>query len=367
MSLLRPLLDRAATWLKGGAPARPVHTAASFRGLLRRECVRADRAGRQLSLLVLAPPAGRARAVLALLDRRLRETDELGWMEDGSVGALLTDTPREGARAVAAQLLEALAEAGAAPRAHAVFTYPGDWISSGETAPDTSDRAQGEADDVAPAAACAAVPPCLSPYPLWKRAMDIAGALAAIALLGPVLLAVALAVRLSSPGPVLFRQTRIGYRGLPFTMLKFRSMYVDCGDETHAHFLKALVSGEGSGGGGFKLRHDPRITPVGRFIRRWSLDELPQLFNVLLGDMGLVGPRPEPAYAQDGYAPWYYRRVLAAKPGITGLWQVRGRSRVSYETMVRMDLRYSQRIRFLTDARLLLETVRAVVSAEGAY
>ena len=106
---------------------------------------------------------------------------------------------------------------------------------------------------------------------------------------------------------------------------------------------------------------------MGRFIRRWSLDELPQLFNVLRGDMGLVGPRPEPAYATEGYAQWYYRRVLGAKPGITGLWQVHGRSRVSYETMVRMDLRYSRRISPVTDALLLLQTVRAVLSTEGAY
>ena len=171
---------------------------------------------------------------------------------------------------------------------------------------------------------------------------------------------------LNSAGPVFFRQERIGYGGRRFRMWKFRSMYTGAGDAAHAAYLKSLIAGQG-GEDGFKMRADPRITPVGRFIRRWSLDELPQLFNVLRGDMGLVGPRPETAYATEGYAQWYYRRVLGAKPGITGLWQVHGRSRVSYETMVRMDLRYSRRISPIADALLLLQTVRAVLSTEGAY
>jgi lipopolysaccharide/colanic/teichoic acid biosynthesis glycosyltransferase len=261
-------------------------------------------------------------------------------------------------------VLSRLERDGAAPLAHAVYTYPGDWLAPGE-----STAAAPEKEAVEPAGVAAlAVPPCLAAYPFWKRVMDVAGALAAILLLSPVLLAVALAVRLSSAGPVFFRQERIGYGGRPFRMWKFRSMYTGAGDAAHAAYLRSLVSGEGGGeDGGFKLRADPRITPVGRFIRRWSLDELPQLFNVLRGDMGLVGPRPEPGYATEGYAQWYYRRVLGAKPGITGLWQVHGRSRVNYETMVRMDLRYSQRLSLFADFRLLLQTFRAVLSTEGAY
>jgi lipopolysaccharide/colanic/teichoic acid biosynthesis glycosyltransferase len=344
------------------APAR-TRSVADFRDTLRRECIRADRTGREFSLLVLAPSPSGASATLDLLARRLRETDEIGWMEGGSVGALLTDTGRDGAQLVAGQVLSRLERDGAAPLAHAVYTYPGDWTTPAEPAsvpaPETAD---------APAAAFAATPPVLGAYPAWKRVMDVAGALVALLVLSPVLLAVALAVRLSSAGPVFYRQDRIGYGGRRFRMWKFRSMYTGAGDAAHAAYLRSLVAGEGGDvQSGFKLRGDPRITPVGRFIRRWSLDELPQLFNVLRGDMGLVGPRPEPAYATEGYAQWYYRRVLGAKPGITGLWQVHGRSRVDYETMVRMDLRYGQRISPLADARLLLQTFRAVLSAEGAY
>ncbi|HEX2080981.1 MAG TPA: sugar transferase [Longimicrobium sp.] len=356
------MLTRLFPRLFAAPAAARAHSVANFRGCLRRECARADRTGREFSLLVLAPSPSGAAATLELLGRRLRETDEIGWMEGGSIGALLTDTGREGAQLVAGEVLSRLERDGAAPLAHTVFTYPGDWMAPGAPA-----ASADQAPEPAGAAASAAVPPCLAAYPLWKRVMDVAGALVAILVLSPVLLAVALAVRLSSAGPVFFRQERIGYGGRRFRMWKFRSMYSGAGDAAHAAYLRSLVAGQGGPDGGFKLRADPRITPVGRFIRRWSLDELPQLFNVLRGDMGLVGPRPEPAYATEGYAQWYYRRVLGAKPGITGLWQVHGRSRVSYETMVRMDLRYGQRLSPLADARLLLQTVRAVLSAEGAY
>jgi lipopolysaccharide/colanic/teichoic acid biosynthesis glycosyltransferase len=361
------MLTRLLTWIVPalrGTPAARVHSLADFRGYLRRECIRADRTGRELSLVVLAPSPSGTSTLLRLLGDRLRETDEIGWMEGGSVGALLTDTGREGAHLVAGELLSRLEREGAAPLAHAVYTYPGDWMAVGEPVAAPSP----EAAETVPAASAVAVPPCLAAYPFWKRVMDVAGALAALLLLSPVLLAVALAVRLSSTGPVFFRQERVGYGGRRFRMWKFRSMYTGAGDAAHAAYLRSLVAGQGGGGdGGFKLRADSRITPVGRFIRRWSLDELPQLFNVLRGDMGLVGPRPEPGYATEGYAQWYYRRVLGAKPGITGLWQVHGRSRVSYETMVRMDLRYSQRLSLFADALLLLQTVRAVLSTEGAY
>ena len=359
--MLTRLFTRLVPALRG-TPAGRARSVADFRGCLRRECARADRTGREFSLLVLAPSPSGTAATLDLLDRRLRETDEIGWMEGGSLGALLTDTGREGAQLVTGQVLSRLEREGAAPLAHTVFTYPGDWQAGDAPASPSPAAAAAEA------AASVAAPPIPGEYPAWKRVIDVAGALAALLLLSPVLLAVALAVRLSSRGPVFFRQERIGYGGRRFRMWKFRSMYTDAGDAAHAAYLRSLVAGQGgSAEGGFKLRVDPRITPVGRFIRRWSLDELPQLFNVLCGDMGLVGPRPEPAYATEGYAQWYYRRVLGAKPGITGLWQVHGRSRVSYETMVRMDLRYGQRLSPLADALLLLQTVRAVLSAEGAY
>jgi lipopolysaccharide/colanic/teichoic acid biosynthesis glycosyltransferase len=167
---------------------------------------------------------------------------------------------------------------------------------------------------------------------------------------------------------VIFRQARTGFGGRPFRMLKFRTMRADADDAAHARYLAALVAGtEDDGGAPRKLRDDPRLTPIGGFLRRWSLDELPQLLNVLRGEMSLVGPRPEPVYVARSYPRWYHRRVLHAKPGITGAWQVGGRSRVSYETMVRMDLRYARAPTLGGDLALLFHTLRAVVSREGAY
>ncbi len=211
-----------------------------------------------------------------------------------------------------------------------------------------------------------------APYRI-KRALDIGLALLALAVLWPLMLAVAIAIRLDSKGPILFRQQRLGRNGQSFAFLKFRSMRVDSDDSIHRAFVAALIKaggtpGEGEAGGSvkYKLQHDPRITRVGHFIRRTSIDELPQLFNVLIGEMSMVGPRPPIAYEAMQYRPWHLRRVLAVKPGITGLWQVEGRSRVTFDEMVRMDLRYIRECSLVLDLKLLLRTVAVVLRCEGA-
>jgi exopolysaccharide biosynthesis polyprenyl glycosylphosphotransferase len=176
-----------------------------------------------------------------------------------------------------------------------------------------------------------------------------------------VLLGLAIAVRLSSPGPVLFRQQRVGRAGVEFTMLKFRSMYADA--EQRLGDLYALSDGNGVH---FKMRDDPRMTPLGRWIRRFSLDELPQLFNVLRGDMSMVGPRPPLSEEVALYAADDSRRMLV-KPGITGLWQVSGRSDLSWDESVRLDLRYVDNWSMTLDLLILWKTVRAVIYGAGAY
>src|SRR4029078_10085330 len=159
-----------------------------------------------------------------------------------------------------------------------------------------------------------------------KRVLDIIGSLMLLALLSPVFLLVAVLVKLKSPGPVFFRQTRIGEKAQPFTMLKFRSMYVNNDNAIHQQYINWFISQSDqekkSAAGVFKLTNDPRITPIGHFLRKTSLDELPQLWNVLMGDMSLVGPRRPLEYEVQKYAACHCRRVLEAKPGITGLWQV---------------------------------------------
>lgn len=210
--------------------------------------------------------------------------------------------------------------------------------------------------------------------PRWlcalRRFVDLIFAIVLILLFGPILSAVAIAVRLDSHGPALFRQRRVGYEEREFTLYKFRSMRLDADPRGHQEYVTALIKGENSPPDGgreslYKLAVDNRITSVGRWIRRWSLDELPQLFNVLLGDMTLVGPRPAIPYEVAEYPSWYLQR-FAVKPGLTGLWQVSGRSERSYEEMVRLDIEYTERRSPGLDLSILLKTPWTVLSRKGA-
>ena len=199
----------------------------------------------------------------------------------------------------------------------------------------------------------------------WRRVVksgvDRTVAACALLALAPVLLAIALAVRVTSPGPVLYRQVRVGLNGQPFTMLKFRSMVVDADQR-----LTELRDANISDGLLFKIRNDPRITPVGRWLRRLSLDELPQLVNVLTGDMSLVGPRP-PLPAEVAQYDSSIRRRLLVKPGLTGLWQISGRSDLPWEDAVRLDLRYVENWSLAMDLSILGRTLGAVLNSRGAY
>jgi exopolysaccharide biosynthesis polyprenyl glycosylphosphotransferase len=194
-----------------------------------------------------------------------------------------------------------------------------------------------------------------------KGAVDRCGALLGLIALAPVLLVLALAVRLSSPGPVLYRQERIGVNGRSFGMLKFRSMVVDADQR-----LEEIRADNISDGLLFKMRDDPRVTPVGRWLRRFSLDELPQLLNVLGGSMSLVGPRPPLPGEVARYDSSVSRRLLV-KPGLTGLWQISGRSDLPWEEAVRLDLRYVENWSLALDLLILWKTGRAVLSRSGAY
>jgi exopolysaccharide biosynthesis polyprenyl glycosylphosphotransferase len=195
-----------------------------------------------------------------------------------------------------------------------------------------------------------------------KRIIDVFGAAAALILTAPVWALIALSIKLDSPGPVLLRQTRLGYRGQPFECFKFRSMHVNA-DQLLERLRGQLPEDER---GKFKLKHDPRRTRVGRLIRRMSLDELPQILNVLAGEMSLVGPRPPLPSEYERYEDWERAR-LEMPPGITGLWQVRGRSDIDFDEMVLMDLYYIENWRLRLDLQILLQTIPAVLSRRGAY
>jgi exopolysaccharide biosynthesis polyprenyl glycosylphosphotransferase len=204
----------------------------------------------------------------------------------------------------------------------------------------------------------------------FKRSLDLVGASLAMLVFSPVFAAIALAVKFSSKGPILFRQQRVGQFGQRFTFLKFRSMYVNNSAEIHKEYVKKLIAGKADQKGRdgvFKITDDPRVTPVGRFLRRTSLDELPQFINVLVGEMSLVGPRPPLPYEVEAYDVWHRRRLLEARPGITGLWQVNGRSRTKFDDMVRLDLQYARKQSLWLDLKILLRTPAAVLSGDGAY
>jgi lipopolysaccharide/colanic/teichoic acid biosynthesis glycosyltransferase len=202
-----------------------------------------------------------------------------------------------------------------------------------------------------------------------KRLMDIVGSLFGLLLFSPLFLVIALLIKATSKGPILFRQPRYGQYGKKFTFLKFRSMYVDNDDAIHRAFVRRLITAkeEGSVDGSYKITNDPRVTPLGAFLRKSSLDELPQFLNVLRGEMSLVGPRPPIPYELEDYDAWHRHRLLGSKPGITGLWQVKGRSSTSFDSMVRLDLQYIREWSLWLDIKLLLQTPLAVVKGKGAY
>jgi lipopolysaccharide/colanic/teichoic acid biosynthesis glycosyltransferase len=330
---------------------------------LRREKRRAERATRPLSIVLyridISNDPQRADddlRLVELLHACCRETDIVGHLADDLVAVLCTETDEPGVQGFIAKV-EAAASA---PWFTAVYaTYPDKLFESL-----VSDKL------MAPALHGLLVQEVglrsVRSYRL-KRPLDLVASLLLLALALPLMAVVALLVALTSPGPVIFRQQRLGQNGKPFTFYKFRSMRVNSDDGIHRSFVRALVRDGGSNGSGlYKLRGDKRITPVGRFIRKTSLDELPQLVNVLKGDMSLVGPRPPITYETEHYDAWHLRRLLSGKPGITGLWQVEGRSRVTFDEMVRMDLRYLRECSLALDLKILMKTVLVVLRCDGA-
>ena len=206
-----------------------------------------------------------------------------------------------------------------------------------------------------------------------KRAADVCGSLFLLVTLSPLFLLIAACVRFSSRGPALFRQTRAGLGGRPFILFKFRTMRVDNDATLHQKYLKDFISGKAkknlteNGQAVYKLTNDPRVTRIGRFLRRTSLDELPQLWNVLRGEMSLVGPRPSLPYEVEQYGLWHRRRVYQLKPGLTGLWQVRGRSLCNFDEMIRMDLQHGRRDSLALYFKVLFATPKAVFHGTGAH
>ncbi|MFH5804244.1 sugar transferase [Alienimonas sp. DA493] len=325
-------------------------SAEAFRNLLEVERMRSDRGGRPLSVVTLRPPvAGDRAAWAAAWAARVRTTDRVVWLKRGWLALVLWDADAAAAR----QFLRSAGHAADAPENRGrivLYSHP-----LPAPAPEAGVDPSAVADRD-PAAALPVEALLVRPMPLWKRSIDVVGALAGLTVLSPALLAVYAAVRLTSPGPALFVQPRAGLGGRVFNLYKFRSMVVDAEDRK----AEMLAQNE-QDGPAFKMEHDPRITPVGRLIRKTSVDELPQLWNVLKGEMSLVGPRPLPVAEAEACRPWQRRR-LSVTPGLTCGWQVQDRRMaVPFEEWVRMDLRYARRRTVGGDLSLMVRTVGAIL------
>jgi lipopolysaccharide/colanic/teichoic acid biosynthesis glycosyltransferase len=211
---------------------------------------------------------------------------------------------------------------------------------------------------------------------ILKRIIDVIGSITGILLFSPFFVLIPIAVKFSSKGPVFFRQERVGRYGKKFMFLKFRSMYVNNNPEVHKKYVQSLIDGKVSGDVGsnniaepkvYKITKDARVTAFGHILRRTSIDELPQFINVLRGEMSLVGPRPPIPYELEKYKIWHRRRVLEIKPGITGLWQISGRSSITFDEMVRLDLQYARTWDLWMDLKILMKTPWVVLTGKGAY
>jgi lipopolysaccharide/colanic/teichoic acid biosynthesis glycosyltransferase len=341
---------------------------------------RAERSGRRLvlmlvesqSLLQRGNQTGAGEKIQQALSRATRGTDIKGWYRDITViGVIFTEISL--AETSVVQILSRKVN----HALHAALGIEANEVSlSFQVFPDHADRDDGGIQS--PKTFPTIYPDLVGEFEsrrislFVKRCLDIVGSTLALLILAPLMILIALAIKLTSPGPVLFRQMRIGQFGKDFPFLKFRSMYAKADHAIHEAYVKRFISNqtdtavECGGGKIFKLQADPRITRLGRFLRRTSLDEIPQFFCVLVGHMSLVGPRPPLPYEFAAYETWHCRRLLAVRPGITGSWQVEGRSRVTFDEMVRMDIAYARTWSFWMDIKILLRTPRAIVSGNGA-
>ena len=311
-------------------------------------------------------------SVISVLMSSSRETDLVGWYrERTTVGALFTGLVAGDKSSILNTILSRVSSSLRDELTFEQFNlvsislhyFPDDWDderpgrpSNPALYPDLTNQDEGR-----------------RPLLLMKRVIDIIGGMALALLCLPLCLIIAVVVKVTSKGPILFRQRRVGQHGRQFVFLKFRSMFVNNDHSVHKEFVTKLIRSESEAkasddrnGKVYKLTSDKRITPVGKFLRRTSLDELPQFWNVIVGDMSLVGPRPPIPYELAAYQTWHRRRLLEVKPGITGLWQVTARSKVDFDEMVRLDLRYAMAWTPWLDLKILFRTPLAVIKGAGA-
>ena len=349
-----------------------------FHSMLTLERRRAERSRKPFVLMLLDAnmennaAAGIPREAVEIVAGSKRDTDLIGWYRFGAIlGVIFTEVSIEGERPVTETLREKIETAlikylgreRAARIAISLHLFPESWDRN-----DSGWKADSKLyPDLKKKVTRKRLPLVI------KRGIDILGSGMLLLILSPVLAVIAALIKLTSKGPVIFEQERLGQSGVRFKCLKFRTMFANNDPKVHQEYVRQFIAGkdglDNSGGSEepvYKLVRDPRVTSIGSFLRKTSLDELPQFWNVLRGEMSLVGPRPPVPYEFEVYDIWHRRRVLEVKPGITGLWQVSGRNRIRFDDMVRLDLRYCHSWSLWLDLKILLATPRAVFSGGGA-
>jgi lipopolysaccharide/colanic/teichoic acid biosynthesis glycosyltransferase len=379
---------RSAGKTQSGSNARTSSPESSLSGILTQEaftralCLerkRTDRSGRPFVLILLeageffshGPNDEGSDQIVSALSRSTRQTDVQGWYTAGSIlGVIFTEIGASDGRSVAQALLRKVTNSVCGTLGTermneirlSAHVFPDDWKSDGPDNPSDSRLYPDLIRDMK----------ARRGHRLAKRVIDVVGSMLALVVLSPLFTFIAIIIKLTSAGPVLFKQARLGQYGRSFTFLKFRSMNAANDPAVHQEYMKRLIAGripaasQNGSNRPYKLTADPRITRVGRLLRRTSLDELPQFLNVLRGEMSLVGPRPPIPYEFDNYELWHRGRLLAVKPGITGLWQVGGRNKLRFEEMVRLDLEYARTWTIWMDFKILLKTPRVLLIPDGA-
>ncbi len=349
----------------GSVPSDEVLCRPHFLKQVQREQRRADRSKLPLSIALFRFDGNKKneirsvdRLIKIIFDRK-RETDILGDLGPGLIGVLLPDTDAAGTHYFAHKVAEC---ADTLPFARCSATYPDQLFDALAAAP--------AGDAQLPTALLHEIGKRSALADGVKRMIDLVGAGTALVTLSPVMVITAIAIACTSRGPVIFKQTRLGRGAAPFVFYKFRTMYCNTDDRIHREYVQKLIKGTDAQGGGpntwSKLEVDPRITPLGRVLRKTSLDELPQLFNVIRGDLSLVGPRPALPYEAENYQSWHLRRIFERKPGISGMWQAYSRGDSTFDDMVRMDIQYIRKWSIALDIKILLKTVKVVLRRTGA-
>ena len=381
-------------WKKGTKTVAScgVHSIDQLRVLIEHERRRSDRTGDRFSVIVFpvehsGEDLHRLCHLPDLLVQTVRSTDEVGWFDVNQIGVLLLDTPSAGAQKFLKKIRDRAPSSWTSPK-NQIYVYPSEQLfgeHGGSTQPPILDvgekmdslrdskagrsKRPGGAEPIEPTEEPAeeseqekeSVVSSLEPYlgikaPLWKRIFDILGCLTGLLLLSPFLVFIAVWIKTVSPGPVFFKQKRIGYLGKPFILLKFRTMYESAKSSAHEDYVRTLIQ---TNVPMEKLNQDKELIRFGKFMRSSGIDELPQLFNVVCGEMSLVGPRPcLPSEFQE-YLHWHKRRFYTL-PGITGLWQVNGKHKLTFKQMIRYDITYEQQRSFWLDFKIIIGTFPTV-------